>query len=141
MDGDAIYEISWPDSALIKLNDDKSFDMRPLQYLSSVKKRKDVALQMDFNSIKKFNNTLTVKIEYRPISKDQLKNYKVKEGSPFMLGVYIVTKVPVENLVKSIVKKKREREECRKFLIERMIKMEDVRIEKLTVSTIDSYKL
>lgn len=128
LDGEGIYDISWPDSALIKVNEDKTYDLRPLQYLSSVKKRKDAAIQVEFSSIKKLNNTLSLKIEYRPISKDQLKNYKVKEGSPFMLGIYIVTKVPIENLVKNIIKKKKSKDECKKYLCERMVKMDDVLI-------------
>jgi|JI6StandDraft_1071083.scaffolds.fasta_scaffold05751_9 hypothetical protein len=77
LDGQNHYDITWPDHAIVRINDEVIQEFRPLQYLSSVKKRKDSSLLVDPNTLKKYNSMLTLRIDVKTIGKDQQKNYRV----------------------------------------------------------------
>lgn len=100
LDGQNQYDMTWPDQAIVRIGEELVQEIRPLQYLSSVKKRKDSSITIDAAALKKHNYAFTLRIEVKPISKDQQKNYKVNEGSVFALGIYVANNVPVDILVK-----------------------------------------
>lgn len=77
LDGHSSYEISWPDFGAIH-SFDKHIDFKPLQYNSSIKKRKEETLIIDKAKVIE-SKTIPLKIEVKQPTKDFGKNHRIRE--------------------------------------------------------------
>lgn len=143
LDGVNQYDISWPDCASLRINDEKPTEFKPLQYLSSVKKRKDNAVIVDNALTKGSGYNLLIRLEMKPVTKELLRNYRINEGSLYAIGIYIVSKLSGEALIKSISSVKSEAEEGKRLIINNLAKHRDseVEIQMLSISLNDPFNL
>lgn len=93
IDGMNQYDFSWPDCASLRINDEKPTEFKPLQYLSSVKKRKDNAVTVDSNIVRKTGYWLNIRLEMKQATKELLRNYRINEQFVYSIGVYVVSKL------------------------------------------------
>jgi hypothetical protein len=75
-----------------------------------------MAIPIDPVTLKKYSSLLTIKVEVKPLNKEQLRNYRINEGSVFAIGVYIVNNVAVDSYVKQVSSKKKEVSWCKKII-------------------------
>jgi hypothetical protein len=86
---------------------------------------------------------LTIKVEVKPLNKEQLRNYRINEGSVFAIGVYIVNNVAVDSYVKQVSSKKKEVSWCKKIIESNISKANnsEVQIQMLSIGLNDPYNL
>lgn len=129
LDGKHFFEQTWPDKAVIRVNNKAIKEFKPLHQNSSLKKRRDEKI---FNRQMCSVGKNTLQIIFQNV-KDG-KNTKTGEDPLYVFVVLLVRKLKTQDLVEKVLKNCRlPVKESKEFIKEKFMQMKDLQISEIKV--------